>query len=74
MREASTGLVAYLVLDTKGAPIGLVAEANDGSTVRAWMSNPLGGFRHWLVHLPGGPEVQAEASGTVLDGFTQSSH
>jgi S1-C subfamily serine protease len=72
IRAVYSELVAYTLLDPKGEAIGVVAEASDGTTVRAWTPNPLGGFRHWLVRLPDGLQIKAEASGNVLDGFTGS--
>lgn len=69
IRAVYPDAVTYSITDVKGQPLGLVAEASDGTTMEAWSPNPLGGFSYWWVRLPNGKSVSAQASGAILDRF-----
>lgn len=69
IRAVYPDAVTYSISDVKGQPLGLVAEASDGTTMEAWSPNPLGGFSYWSVRLPNGKSVSAQASGAILDQF-----
>lgn len=58
-------LSAYEVRDTNSRAVGLVAQASDGTLLRATNPNEFGAFREWTVQLPDGKLVKATGQGNV---------
>ena len=65
-------LIEYVVSDAKGKILGLVAEASNGTRVRAWESNSFSGFKEWEISLPGGTSVRARGSAEAPDQFSSN--
>jgi S1-C subfamily serine protease len=62
-------LTSYHVRDSKGSLVELVAEASDGTSLRATKPTEFGGFSDWRITLPSGKKVVAHASGAAPETF-----
>jgi S1-C subfamily serine protease len=58
-------LSAYEIRGANGHLVGLVAQASDGTVLRAVNPNEFGAFREWTVQLPDGKLLKATGRGDV---------